>query len=67
MLPKIAANIIVAVVSLAWVANYVARFVIPQYTPDSYIDGIFTTVIGAAFALSSRSRDNSGKRGDDEK
>lgn len=65
LLPKVVANVIVAVVSLAWVANFVARFIFPGYSPDTALDGIFTTVIGAAFALSSHTRDDKG--GGDEK
>lgn len=56
MLPQRLASAIIVLVSLVWLANFLLQFIIPGYHPDSYIHGIFTTVIGGAFALSRRDR-----------
>lgn len=55
MLPKPLANAIVVLVTLVWLANFVAQFVIPEYKPDPFINTIFAALVGGALALSKRS------------
>lgn len=54
MLPKPLANAIVVLVTLVWVANFVAQFVLPEYKPDPFINTIFAALVGGALALSKR-------------
>lgn len=54
MLPKPLATAIVVLVTLVWVANFIAQFVIPEYKPDPFINTIFAALVGGALALSKK-------------
>jgi hypothetical protein len=41
-------NAIAVVVTILWVANFVARLVIPDYNPSPAVDAAMTLVLGAA-------------------
>lgn len=51
-LPKPLANVIIALVTLVWVINFGAQFVIENYKSDPLIHGIFMGIIGGTLALS---------------
>jgi hypothetical protein len=53
-----AANIITAVVTVVWVANVVGgMFEINGYQPSEGINTIFTVIVGGAFVLRYKTRD----------
>lgn len=57
------ATVIIVVVTLVWVVNFFARFVVPGYQPSEAINGIFMAIVGSIFAFKGRRR---GRRDDDE-
>lgn len=58
MLPPWLANGIVALVSLVWVINFGARFVVEDYVPSPTVDGAFMTIVGGALMLKARRGNN---------
>ena len=52
------ANIIIGVVTAVWAANIVAGMVqLNGYQPSEAVNGIFLTIVGGAFVLRSKSKD----------
>lgn len=56
------ANGIIVVVTVVWVVNFFARFIVPGYQPSEAINAIFMAIVGSVFALKGRRRG----RGDDD-
>lgn len=53
------ANIIIGVVTAIWAGNIVAGMVqLNGYQPSEAINGIFLTIVGGAFVLRSKSKDD---------
>lgn len=44
-------NTVIVAVLAVWVANFMARFIFPDYEPAPQIDAIFMAVAGGAMAL----------------
>jgi hypothetical protein len=44
-------NVIVVLISIVWVANFFAQFIVANYHPDPSINGVFGAVVGGALAL----------------
>lgn len=65
MIDKRLANIIVAVVTLTWAANFVVQFIAKEYQPDPAFHAVFMAVVGGALALS-RGNNNTKGGGDGE-
>lgn len=65
LLPRRLANAILVTVSIVWVINFGAQFVVPDYHSDVSINGIFIAVVGGAFALSRKGGDDD-EDGDDD-
>lgn len=64
MLPKALASAIIVLVSTVWTLNFGLQFLIPTYHPDVTLNGVFMTLVGGAFALSRKDKDNNDKTGD---
>lgn len=53
------ANLIIGVVTVVWVANIVAGMVkFNGYQPSEAINGIFLTIVGGAFVLRQKGKDD---------
>lgn len=52
MLPKPLAVAIVCLVTLVWLANFAAQFLVPGYQVDGWVHAIFLSVVGTALGLS---------------
>lgn len=52
MIPKPLAVFIVCVVTVVWLANFAAQFLVPGYHVDGYVHGIFFSVVGGALVAS---------------
>lgn len=50
------------VVTVVWVINFGAQFVVAGYEPDPQVHAVFTLVLGALFALGSK-KSNNGEGG----
>jgi hypothetical protein len=50
MLPRPLANAVIVLVALAFAVNFFAQFIVPSYTPDPAIYGVFGAIAGTAFA-----------------
>lgn len=61
MLPRGLATAIIVLVSLVWLTNFVAQFVVAGYSPDVTLNGIFMAIVGGALALSRK--DKGGDKG----
>lgn len=63
MLSNRTANVIILVVTVVWVANFVATLAITTYN-GSAINAIFTAIVGGVFALKGRKAQekNDGER-----
>jgi hypothetical protein len=61
VLPKSLANAIVIVVTLVWAANFIIQFVVTTYKPDPLIHTAFMAIVGAAFALSRKGKNDDDK------
>lgn len=58
MLSNRNANLVIIIVTLVWVANFVASLAIQNYDGTS-INGIFLAIVGGVFAIKGRKeRDN---------
>jgi len=60
VIPRPLANAIIALVSVVWAANFVAQFLVPGYTSDLAINGIFMSIVGGAL-LMGRKKDAAGQ------
>lgn len=53
-----AANILIGVVTTVWVANIAAGMLqLNGYQPSEAVNGIFLSIVGGAFVLRSRNKD----------
>jgi hypothetical protein len=68
VIPKSISNVIIVLISIVWVANFFAQFVVHDYHPDPSINGVFGAIVGGALALTRRAEDkaaaNTSAKGD---
>lgn len=62
MIPAGLANFVVVLVSVVWLANFVAPFLVPGYTSDPQLNLVFMSIVGGALALSRRGRQSDGEQ-----
>jgi len=55
VIPKPVAVAIVCLITLVWIGNFAAQFVVPGYQVDGWIHTIFLSVVGGALAFSRKS------------
>lgn len=58
------ATIIIGVITVVWTANIVAGMFLKGYDTDPAINGIFTLIVGGAFALRHSALSKDGRGGD---
>jgi hypothetical protein len=51
---------IIVVVTMVWVANFVAKFVVEGYEPSVGVDGVFGIIAGYLFLSADRARRGGG-------
>lgn len=52
MIPKPLAVAIVCLVTIVWLGNFAAQFLVAGYTADGWVHTIFLSVVGGALAIS---------------
>lgn len=55
MIPKPLGVAIVTLITVVWIANFGAQFLVPGYQVDGWVHTIFLSVVGGALAFSSKS------------
>lgn len=55
------ANTIIGAVTLVWIVNFGAVFIVKDYKPSESYNAIFLAIVGGVFALKNRSLGDSGK------
>ena len=58
MIDKRLANVVVAIVTLAWAVNFAAPFFVADYKPDPSVHAVFMAIIGGTLALSRGKNDD---------
>lgn len=51
MLSPVVANSVIVLVSLVWLVNFAAPFVVADYSSDPQLNLVFMSVVGGALAL----------------
>lgn len=61
MLNEKLANFIIGMVTLVWIVNFGAVFVVEDYQPSESYNAIFLAIVGGVFALKNRTLNGDGK------
>lgn len=58
MIPPALATGIVVLVTVVWMANFLAPLLISSYTADPQLNLVFMSIVGGALALRGRKKDD---------
>ena len=61
MLNEKLANTIIGAVTIVWIINFGAVFVVKDYRPSESYNAIFLAIVGGVFALKNRNLGDNGK------
>lgn len=64
MIPKPLGVAIVTLVTVVWIANFGAQFLVANYQVDGWVHTIFLSVVGGALAFSSKGPGPTGGTGE---